>query len=68
MTFKFTQEVSDVITMLEQENKLIRARNERLEQEVADLEKSNYTLLKQLRKLEDERRAVGGLWEMVRDT
>ena len=34
---KFTQEVSDVIAMLEQENRLIRARNERLEKEVEEL-------------------------------
>ena len=32
---KFTEEVSDVIAMLEHENRLIRARNERLEKELA---------------------------------
>lgn len=44
---KFTQEVSDVISMLEQENKLIRARNERLENEYYELEKRYDTLKEQ---------------------
>ena len=43
----FTQEVADVIAMLEQENKLIRARNERLEKEYHELEKQYYTLREQ---------------------
>ena len=34
----FTQEISDMIAMLEQENKLIRARNERLEKELEELQ------------------------------
>lgn len=44
---KFTEEVADVIAMLEQENKLIRARNERLEKEYEELEKQYYTLKEQ---------------------
>ena len=36
----FTQEMMDIIATLEQENKQLRARNERLEKEVADLEKT----------------------------
>ena len=43
----FTQEVADVIAMLEQENKLIRARNERLEKQYDELEKQYYTLKEQ---------------------
>ena len=43
----FTQEVADVIAMLEQENKQIRARNERLEKEYDELEKQYYTLKEQ---------------------
>ena len=58
---KFTQEVSDVIAMLEQENKLIRARNERLEKEIQQLEE-------RIGQLENEKRASGRLWEMVRDS
>ena len=61
MSDKFTEEVSDVIAMLEQENKLIRARNERLEKEVAQLEE-------RVKQLEHEKRAVRGFWQMVRDS
>ena len=39
MLDKFTEEVSGIIALLEQENKLIRARNERLENEVFILER-----------------------------
>jgi uncharacterized coiled-coil DUF342 family protein len=39
MLDKFTEEVSNIIALLEQENKLIRARNERLENEVFMLER-----------------------------
>jgi predicted nuclease with TOPRIM domain len=46
MTDRFTQEVSDIITMLEHENNLIRARNERLENEYYELEK-RYDVLKE---------------------
>ena len=58
---KFTQEVSDVIAMLEQENRLIRARNERLEKEVEELTET-------IKKLEEENHAGGRLWQMVRDS
>lgn len=39
MSELFTQEVMDIIATLEQENKMIRARNERLENEYKDLER-----------------------------
>jgi phage shock protein A len=39
MSGLFTQEVMDVIATLEQEIKQVRARNERLENEYADLER-----------------------------
>jgi phage shock protein A len=39
MSDMFTQEVMDVIATLEQEIKQVRARNERLENEYADLER-----------------------------
>lgn len=39
MSELFTQEVMDVIATLEQENKMVRARNERLENEYKDLER-----------------------------
>ena len=39
MSELFTQEVMDVIATLEQEIKQVRARNERLENEYADLER-----------------------------
>ena len=55
---KFTQEVSDVIAMLEHENKLIRARNERREKEVEQLEQ-------QTAKLEEELHACRGLRKAV---
>lgn len=55
---KFTQEVSDVIAMLEHENKLIRARNERLEKEVEQLEQ-------QTAQLEEELHACRGLRKAV---
>ena len=58
---KFIQEVSDVIAMLEQENRLIRARNERLEKEVEELTET-------IKKLEKENHASGRLWQMVRDS
>lgn len=43
----FTQEVMDVIATLEQEIKQVRARNERLEKENAELEKQYYVLKEQ---------------------
>ena len=36
---QFTQEVADMIAMLEHENRLIRARNERLEKELEELQR-----------------------------
>lgn len=45
MSELFTQEVMDVIATLEQENKMMRARNERLENEYNDLERK-YDVLK----------------------
>ena len=47
MSDLFTQEVMDIISTLEQENKQIRARNERLENEYKELEKQYYTLKEQ---------------------
>lgn len=47
MSELFTQEVMDVIATLEQENKMIRARNERLENEYADLERKYEVLRNQ---------------------
>jgi phage shock protein A len=47
MSDLFTQEVMDVIATLEQENKMIRARNERLENEYADLERKYEVLRNQ---------------------
>ena len=58
---KFTLEVSDVIAMIEQENRFIRARNERLEKEVEKLSEI-------VKKLEKENHASGRLWQMVRDS
>ena len=45
MSALFKQEVMDVIATLEQEIKQVRARNERLENEYADLERK-YDVLK----------------------
>ena len=47
MSDKFTEEVASIISLLEQENKLIRARNERLENEVFMLER-------EVKKLQEE--------------
>lgn len=47
MSELFTQEVMDVIATLEQENKMVRARNERLENEYADLERKYEVLRNQ---------------------
>lgn len=58
---KFTEEVANVISLLELENNLVRARNERLEKEVEQLQQ-------QIAKLQEEKRASGRLWEMVRDS
>ena len=54
MSDLFVQEVMDIISTLEQENRQLHARNERLEQEVKQLEKELY--------------AVRCLWEALRDT
>lgn len=54
MSDLFTQEVMDIIATLEQENKQLRARNERLEKELAQLEK----------KID----ASQGLWQIIRDS
>lgn len=50
----FTQEVMDIIATLEQENRQLRARNERLEKEVAELEKKT--------------NASASLWQILRDS
>jgi phage shock protein A len=47
MSDLFTQEVMDIIATLEQENKMIRARNERLENEYNDLERKYEVLRNQ---------------------
>jgi phage shock protein A len=47
MSELFTQEVMDVIATLEQEIKQVRARNERLENEYADLERKYEVLRNQ---------------------
>lgn len=54
MSNLFTQEVMDIIATLEQENKQLRARNERLEKEVAELEKKT--------------NASASLWQILRDS
>ena len=54
MSDLFTQEVMDIIATLEQENKQLRARNERLEKEIA--------------KMEGKVHASGSLWQILRDT
>ena len=48
MSDKFTEEVASIIALLEQENKLIRARNERLENEVFMLEREVSKLREEL--------------------
>lgn len=47
MSDLFTQEVMDIIATLEQENKMVRARNERLENEYKDLERKYEVLRNQ---------------------
>lgn len=47
MSDLFKQEVMDVIATLEQEIKQVRARNERLEKENAELERQYYILKEQ---------------------
>ena len=54
MSDLFTQEVMDIIATLEQENKQLRARNERLEKELAEMEK--------------KKDASEGLWQIIRDS
>jgi cell division protein FtsB len=57
---KFTEEVADVIAMLEQENRLIRARNERLEKEYDELEKQYYVLKEQCDLFKNQIRTESG--------